>query len=130
MKRHLYTITQGKTFTYEEYSTLITCIEAILNSRPLIPLTSDPSDLNVLTPSHFLIGDSLTQPVQCNLVPTPENRLSHWQHLQKLRQLLWQRWRQKYLQELQKRSKWAIPGTNIELNTLVLLIEENVSPLR
>lgn len=85
MKRHLYTIIKGRVFTYEEYNTLVTEIEAVLNSRSLTPLSNDPSDLNVLTPAHFLIGDSLTQPVQRCFLETPDNHLSNWQHLQKLR---------------------------------------------
>ncbi|XP_011858078.1 PREDICTED: uncharacterized protein LOC105555663 [Vollenhovia emeryi] len=130
MKRHLYTITQGRILTFEEYYTLITSIEAMLNSRPLTPLTNDPSDLNVLTPAHFLIGDPLMQPVQVNYLDTPNNRLSHWQQLQRVRQLMWRRWQQEYLQELQKRGKWTTPGVNIERNTLVLLMEDNTPPLR
>jgi hypothetical protein len=90
MKKHLDTVTRGKILTYEEYNTLMAEIEAILNSRPLTPLTNDPSDLNVLTPSHFLRGDSLIQPVQHDYLGTPDNRLSNWQSLQKSRQLLWQ----------------------------------------
>lgn len=130
MKRHLHTITQSKILTFEEYSTLATCIEAILNSRPLTPLSNDPSDLQVLTPSHFLVGDSLLQRVEYNYINAKENRLSQWQHLQKMRRLLWQRWQREYLLELQKRTKWTASAPGIEVDTLVLLIEDNVPPLR
>lgn len=125
-KRHLYTVTQGRVLTFEEYSTLLTEIEAILNSRPLTPLSNDSNDLDVLTQSHFLVGDSLVQPVENNYLETSENRLSRWKHLRKVRQQFWNRWQSEYLQELQKRNKWTTSGKNIELNTFVLLKEDQV----
>ena len=67
-------VTLGLTLSYEEYSTLSAKIEAILNSRSLTLLSSDHADLSVLTPSYFLIGEPLLQPVQ---VATPE-RTSSW----------------------------------------------------
>ncbi|XP_033229716.1 uncharacterized protein LOC117181261 [Belonocnema kinseyi] len=76
MKKHFYTVTKGLTLTFEECYTLLTQIEALLNSRPLCPNPSDPHDLIALTPSHFLIGDSLVEPVQTSLIDTPANRLS------------------------------------------------------
>ena len=41
-------------------STLLAQIEAVLNSRPLMPISSDDTDLSVLTPGHFLIGQPIT----------------------------------------------------------------------
>lgn len=40
--------------------TLLVQVEAILNSRPIIPVFSDPNELTYLTPGHFLVGDALT----------------------------------------------------------------------
>lgn len=48
--------------TYEEMSTLLSQIEATLNSRPLYQMSSDPNDLSPLTPAHLIIGHSLTTP--------------------------------------------------------------------
>jgi len=38
---------------YEELYSLLVKIEAIMNSRPLSPLSSDPLELTPLTPGHF-----------------------------------------------------------------------------
>lgn len=42
--------------TLEEMCTVLCRVEAALNSRPLVPLSSDPRDLECLTPGHFIIG--------------------------------------------------------------------------
>ncbi|XP_054713507.1 uncharacterized protein LOC129222969 [Uloborus diversus] len=46
--------------TFEEFLTLITQIEACLNSRPLTPASSDPNELEALPSGHFLIGTSMS----------------------------------------------------------------------
>jgi len=91
MKKHFYAVTQSLILTFEECYTLLVGIEAVLNSRPLTPISDDPQELDALTPFHFLIGERLSQPVEENYLDTPNNRLKQWQHLQKVRQDFWRR---------------------------------------
>nr|XP_033331103.1 ATP-dependent DNA helicase pif1-like [Megalopta genalis] len=101
-------------------------VEAILNSRPLIPLSSDTSDLLALTPGHFLIGNALTSLRDRDLQETTANRLSAWQRVQQLKQHFWKRWHHKYLNELANRNKWTRGQHPIIKGGIVLLREDNI----
>ncbi|GBN11098.1 hypothetical protein AVEN_227061-1 [Araneus ventricosus] len=46
---------------FEELSMLLCRVEACLNSRLLVPVSSDPSDVRALTPVHILIGSPLLE---------------------------------------------------------------------
>lgn len=84
-------------------------VEACLNSRPLQPLTDDPS---ALTPDHFLVESvpmSLPKPA---LTDTPANRLFRWQHLQRMKDHFWDRRSQEY----------------IESYSEIQIVEEQLSP--
>jgi transposase InsO family protein len=59
-KRHLIRVVGTEVLIYEHFNTLVIEIEAILNSRPITPISSDPNDPPVLARGHFLIGDALT----------------------------------------------------------------------
>jgi hypothetical protein len=71
---------------FEELYTLLTMIEACLNSRPITPLSNDAHDLTSLTPGHFLIGTPLTAPVKDNITEVPTNRLTRYQLITQMRQ--------------------------------------------
>ncbi|XP_026467848.1 uncharacterized protein LOC113371436 [Ctenocephalides felis] len=102
-KSHLKRILGNACLTFEDFYTILTQIEAILNSMPISPLSSDPNDLNPLTPGHFLIGKSSTSIPDPNVLDIPENRLGRYQHLQRLAQHFWKRWHKEYISGLQSR---------------------------
>ena len=83
--------------TFEELSTLLSQIEAVLNSRPLVPLSEDPDDLTALTPGHFLIGESQTTVPEPSLDEGNLSRLSRWQLIQQKLQSFWKHWSSGYL---------------------------------
>ena len=60
MKFHLRRVIGDQKLSYEEFSTLLSEIEACLNSRPLYPMSDDSNDPLPLTPGHFLISEPLT----------------------------------------------------------------------
>ncbi|GFV76076.1 integrase catalytic domain-containing protein [Trichonephila clavipes] len=88
--------------TLEEFLTIITQIEGILNSRPITSLSEDIDDLEVLTPGHFLIGRPITSISEPNLLDKTENTLSRWQKLTKIVQHIWTKWSRDYLNNLQQ----------------------------
>ncbi|XP_031339663.1 uncharacterized protein LOC116168131 [Photinus pyralis] len=130
LKFHLKRVVGNSILTFEEMYTVLTQIEACLNSRPLTPLSSNPDDLLPLTPAHFIIGESLVTPVEPDMEEMKMNRLSRYELIQKLRRDFWKRWSREYLSTLQNRTKWNIKRSNIQTNQLVILKEDNLPPLQ
>ncbi|XP_045474991.1 uncharacterized protein LOC123680913 [Harmonia axyridis] len=129
-KHHLTRVIGEQKLTYEEFLTICTQVEAILNSRPLYLPSSDPSDFEALTPGHFLVFRSLTAPPDNDVSSVSVNRLSRWQLVQRFQQDFWKRWRQEYLHTLQQRHKWLQPSTPILPGTVVVIRDDNLPPLK
>jgi len=97
LKYHWKRIVGKALLTFEEFSTLITQVQACLNSRPLIALSHEPNDPSYLSPGHFLIGVLLTTLPEPDFTNTIMNSLSRWQRVQRFNQQLWKRWSSDYL---------------------------------
>lgn len=99
-KRLLTRVMGAHTLTYEELTTVLCRREAVLNSRPLTPASSDPHDLECLTPGHFLIGQPLLS-VPPRIPYNLERSIVHtWKLLDQCHQAFWHRWYFEYLRYL------------------------------
>lgn len=130
MKKHLTRVTQNAFFTYEELSTVLCKIEAVLNSRPLMPLSSDPNDLEPLTPGHFLIGKPLRALPERDLAEMAMTKLQRWDRVTKVQQDFWNRWKRDCLHLMQARQKNYRKVIKIRPGQLVLVKNESLPSLK
>ncbi|XP_017470374.1 PREDICTED: uncharacterized protein LOC108362054 [Rhagoletis zephyria] len=106
VKYHLKRALGPSHLTYEEFATVLTEVEACVNSRPICCIPTEVNDLEVLTPGHFIVGEPL------KALPDPDVEVfkgtifQRWQLIASIRQHFWKRWRDEYLVRLQQRSKW------------------------
>lgn len=128
-KHHLKRVIGNSHVTFEELLTLFAQVEAILNSRPLCPLSSSPNDLHPLTPGHFLVGRPLTSLPSQNFEAKRESQLQRYARLESMRQHFWRRWQRDYVLELQQRTKWRENTSKLNVGDMVLLQEDFTPPL-
>ncbi|XP_018368747.1 PREDICTED: uncharacterized protein LOC108764844 [Trachymyrmex cornetzi] len=130
-KTHLKKIVGQAALTYEEMYTLLTQIEAVLNSRPITGLTEDPNNISFLTPGHFLIGEPLNYIPEPDMAELRTNRLSRWQRVEQMQQQFWKRWSVEYLHQLQQRTKWKTSkGRQLHPGQLVLIQQKELTPMQ
>jgi len=85
VKHHLVRQLGNALLNVEKLYTVLNRIEACLNSRPLTPLSPDPSDISTLTPGHFLVGGSLICLPDKDVTTIPLNRYHCWNESLNLR---------------------------------------------
>jgi hypothetical protein len=129
-KSHLRRVVGGVRLTFEELVTVLTQIEACLNSRPLVALPLEDDGIEALTPGHFLIGRPLEALPDPALTYRSISILSRWHLCQALVRHLWQRWSSDYLDSLKRISKWHSQSQNLCVGDIVLLREDNVVPAK
>ena len=128
MKTHLKKVLGNVKLKFEELYTVLTQIEACLNSRPLIPLSSDDDGIEALTPGHFLIGRPLESLPDPSFSYRDLSLLNRWHLCQALVRHFWQRWSAEYLSSLRRYAKWHHPTRNIEVGDVVVLQEDHMVP--
>ena len=119
---------QGSSLTEEGLITLLHEVSAIINCRPLSHFNLSDSCIAPLSPNHLLTHKSrvvLSPPG--DFVRQDLYLAKRWRRVQHLANLFWTRWRQEYLDSINKRSKWNQPQRNITVNDIVLIVDENAA---
>ncbi|GBP45861.1 hypothetical protein EVAR_31766_1 [Eumeta japonica] len=129
IKYHLRRVLGLTHLTYDEMCTCLTQIEAILNSRPLTPLSIDTSDLTPLTPAHFLIGRSLTFVPYPQITEANVTNLRRFKRIEYIKQHFWKRFSKEYISCLQQKSKWCMQRGELTNGTMVLIKDSHAPPL-
>ena len=105
-------------------------VEAVLNSRPIAPLTPDPNDGEGLTPAHLFIGAGL-----CSLPHELEERENvkgmtswkRWRLISALKRTFWPAWFKDYILGFQGKTKWQAAKLSLKTGDLLIIHEDNLS---
>jgi hypothetical protein len=114
--------------THDVLLTFMAEVSAIVNARPIVPVSTDCADPTILTPSVLLtqkIGNS-SQEVLPQL-SIKDMYKSQWKFVQILADQFWKKWRSEFLAQLQRRSKWTTSQPNLREGDVVLLKDSSVN---
>lgn len=129
-KRHLFKTCKGVLLTFEELTTLLCQVESCINSRPLVPLSTETTDLRALTPGHFLIGVPLLEIPEHKSNNCSISLSSRYKAVLQMKEKFWTRWSRDYLNTLQARPKGHQPTRSIQVGDLVIVKDLHLPPLQ
>lgn len=112
---------KSKTLTHETLTTFLCEVCAIINARPLVPVSTDVDSPMILSPSILLTGKVEFLPVVSDSLDYKDIYRAQWKHVQVLADLFWRKWRREYVNLLQTRRKWTHETRNLKVDDVVLL---------
>lgn len=97
----------------------------IINSRLIVPVSSDPENPTILSPNVLLTqkGDDITSLQNLDI---RDMFRAGWKHVQVLAERFWKRWKYEFLQNLQARRKWNTQKENLHKGDVVLVKEKDM----
>ncbi|XP_059849482.1 uncharacterized protein LOC132407222 [Hypanus sabinus] len=105
-------IQQRTRLAHEVLCTLMAEVTAIINAQSFLPVSSDPENPFILSPSTLLTQKAGAPPPPGDF-SDKDLYTKQWRQVQALANQFWPRWRQKYLPLLQQRQKWTEPHRNL-----------------
>ncbi len=110
----------------ERLDTIFAEVENIVNSRPLTVVSSDPNDMDPLTPNMLLRpgGETISSPP--GHFTSEDSYGRRWRHVQHVVNTFWKRWISEYLPTIRDRSKWAEKRRNLRIGDVVLIADHTL----
>ena len=125
VRKILASLTTEKILNDENLLTLLAEVERILNFRLLTPVSSNPPDMNALTPNALIMGrleSFLPVDIFCGADGYKHSRrLINW-----LADQFWARWLKAYLPSLETRQRRTQLVRNLKVGDLVLVRDESL----
>ncbi|XP_051816711.1 uncharacterized protein LOC127537707 [Acanthochromis polyacanthus] len=106
--------------THDVLCTLMAEISAIINARPLVPVSSDSSSPFLLSPAMILTQKPSLPAPPVNFAEKDLLR-AQWRQVQVLANVFWSRWRNEYINTLHSRRKWHKTHRNLQPGDIVML---------
>jgi len=119
--------TEQTRLTHEVLSTVMAEVMAIINARPLVPISTDPDSPGILTPAMLLTQKVSAVSAWAGNFSSGQLFGKQWKHVQNLADTFWKRWKGEYLSSLQSRAKWTETRPNVKEGAVVLLKDYQVS---
>ena len=118
-------LSKQQRLAHEVLTTVLCEAMEIINSRPLVEVSTDPDSPTVLSPATLLTQkfDTMSAP-EGNFQQTSYVAKDHWKLVQSLANMFAEKWKQEYLTPLTSRTKWQLERPNIQVGDVVLLVDE------
>ena len=113
-----------KGLTHEVLCTLMAEVCAVVNSRPITAISTDPESPVILSPNILLTQKQGQVPPVSGELTLKDTYSANWKHV--LSDMFWTKWQQEYLQQLQSRCKWRSERPNVKEGDIVLMKEKNL----
>ena len=128
VRRILDTMLHARTLKNETLQTFLCEAEAIVNSRPLVPPSSDPLDAPPLSPNDILLLEAGSEATLLNtFTGSDKDHRKMWKHASYMADVFWRRWRREYAPLLQQRPvSTARARQNLAVGDLVLMVDDSV----
>ena len=118
---------QSKHLSLEVLTTLMAEVCAIVNARPIVPVSSDPEAPTILSPAMLLTQKSGETHDNFGPFDIKDMYKAQWKCVQHLANIFWQCWWKEYVQSLQTRRKWKQEKPDLLKDDIVLVKDSSVS---